>query len=122
MSYVNSEDSKLFMTDLKAIYQAKTLEQAEENLSKLDTKWSGKYPISVRSWKNNWEELSSYFVYSHHLRKIIYTTNTIESYNRQLRKVTKNRSVFPTVTSLEKLLYLATKNIEEKWSMPIHNW
>ncbi len=122
MTYVNSEDSKLFMTDLKAIYQAKNLEQAEENLSKLDLKWSEKYPISVRSWKNNWDELSSYFVYSHHLRRIIYTTNTIESYNRQLRKVTKNRSVFPTVTSLEKLLYLATKNIEEKWNMPIHNW
>jgi transposase-like protein len=110
------------MTDLKAIYQAKNLEQAEENLSKLDLKWSEKYPISVRSWKNNWDELSSYFVYSHHLRRIIYTTNTIESYNRQLRKVTKNRSVFPTVTSLEKLLYLATKNIEEKWNQPIHNW
>ncbi len=122
MTYVNSEDSKLFMTDLKAIYQAKNLEQAEENLSKLDLKWSEKYPISVRSWKNNWDELSSYFVYSHHLRRIIYTTNTIESYNRQLRKVTKNRSVFPTVTSLEKLLYLATKNIEEKWNQPIHNW
>lgn len=122
MTYINSEDSKLFMTDLKAIYQAKNLEQAEENLSKLDIKWSEKYPISVRSWKNNWDELSSYFVYSHHLRRIIYTTNTIESYNRQLRKVTKNRSVFPTVTSLEKLLYLATKNIEEKWNTPIHNW
>lgn len=122
MSYINSEDSKPFMNDLKAIYQANTLEIAEENLVKLEEKWMDKYPISVRSWKNNWEELSTYFVYSHHLRKIIYTTNTIESYNRQLRKVTKNKSVFPNVTSLEKLLYLATKNIEEKWSQPIHNW
>jgi len=122
MTYVNSEDSKPFMNDLKAVYQAKTLEIAEENLNKLEEKWMSKYPISVRSWKNNWDELSTYFVYSHHLRKIIYTTNTIESYNRQLRKVTKNRSVFPTVTSLEKLLYLATKNIEEKWWQPIHNW
>jgi len=122
MSYVNSEDSKPFMNDLKAIYQAKTLEIAEENLVKLEEKRMDKYPISVRSWKNNWEELSTYFVYSHHLRRIIYTTNTIESYNRQLRKVTKNRSVFPTVTSLEKLLYLATKNIEEKWNQPVHNW
>ena len=114
MSYINSEDSKPFMTDLKAIYQANTLEIAEENLVKLEEKWMDKYPISVRSWKNNWEELSTYFVYSHHLRKIIYTTNTIESYNRQLRKVTKNKSVFPNVTSLEKLLYLATKNIEDE--------
>lgn len=122
MSYVNSEDSKPFMADLKSIYQAKTLSVAEENLEKLEKKWWEKYPISVRSWKNNWWELSTYFVYSHHLRRIIYTTNTIESYNRQLRKVTKNRSVFPTVQSLEKLLYLATKNIEKKWSQPIHNW
>lgn len=122
MTYVNSDDSKPFMSDLKSIYQAKTLEIAEENLVKLEEKWMEKYPISVRSWKNNWTELSTYFVYSNHLRRIIYTTNTIESYNRQLRKVTKNRSVFPTVTSLEKLLYLATKNITEKWNAPIHNW
>lgn len=122
MTYVNSEDSKPFMSDLKSIYQAETLEKAEENLNKLEEKWISKYPISVRSWRNNWDELSTYFVYSHHLRRIIYTTNTIESYNRQLRKVTKNRSVFPTVTSLEKLLYLATKNILEKWNQPIHNW
>jgi transposase-like protein len=110
------------MKDLKAIYKASELSIAEENLEKLDKKWWEKYPISVRSWKNNWEELSTFFVYSNELRKIIYTTNTIESYNRQLRKVTKNRSVFPTVTSLEKLLYLATKNIEEKWKKPIANW
>ena len=115
MTYVNSEDTKPFMSDLKAVYQAKSLDSAEESLTKLEDKWMKKYPISVRSWRNNWDELSTYFVYSHHLRRIIYTTNTIESYNRQLRKVTKNRSVFPTVTSLEKLLYLATKNIEEKW-------
>jgi len=122
MTYVNSEDSKPFMADLKTIYQAETLEKAEENLNKLEEKWMHKYPISVRSWRNNWDELSTYFIYSHHLRRIIYTTNIIESYNRQLRKVTKNRSVFPTVTSLEKLLYLATKNILEKWNQPIHNW
>lgn len=122
MTYVTSEDSKEFMKDLKAIYKADELSIAEENLEKLDLKWWEKYPVSVRSWKNNWEELSTYFVYSNELRKIIYTTNTIESYNRQLRKVTKNRSVFPTVTSLEKLLYLATKNIEEKWNKPVSNW
>ena len=122
MTYITSEDSKDFMKDLKAIYKASELSIAEENLEKLDKKWWEKYPISVRSWKNNWDELSTYFIYSDELRKIIYTTNTIESYNRQLRKVTKNRSVFPTVTSLEKLLYLATKNIEEKWKKPIANW
>jgi len=122
MSYISNKDSVEFMKDLKKIYQAETLEIAEENLDKLEEKWMKDYPISVRSWRKNWEELSTYFVYSHHLRKIIYTTNTIESYNRQLRKVTKNRSVFPTVQSLEKLLYLATKNIEEKWSSKVQNW
>lgn len=122
MTYINSEDTKPFMKDLKAIYQANSLEIAEENLVKLSENWMSKYPISVRSWQNNWEELSTYFVYSHHLRKIIYTTNTIESFNRQLRKSTKNRSVFPTVLSLEKLLYLVTRNVHEKWTKPIANW
>jgi putative transposase len=115
MSYVSNKDSRAFMSDLKTIYKADTLEQAEENLDKLENTWKEKYPISVNSWRKNWEELSTYFAYSPHLRKIIYTTNTIESYNRQLRKVTKNRSVFPTVKSLEKMLYLATMNIEKKW-------
>ena len=122
LSYVSNKDSALFMKDLKKIYQAPDLTTAEDNLDKLEDKWKKEYPISVRSWRKNWEELSTYFVYSHHLRRIIYTTNTIESYNRQLRKVTKNRSVFPTVKSLEKLLYLATKNIEEKWWSKVNNW
>lgn len=122
MSYISNKDRIEFMKDLKKIYQAPDLETAEENLDKLEDNWMKDYPISVRSWRKNWEELSTYFVYSHHLRRIIYTTNTIESYNRQLRKVTKNRSVFPTVKSLEKLLYLATKNIEEKWSSKVQNW
>jgi len=122
MSYISNKDKVDFMKDLKKIYQADNLEIAEEGLDNLEDKWKKDYPISVRSWRKNWEELSTYFVYSHHLRRIIYTTNTIESYNRQLRKVTKNRSVFPTVKSLEKLLYLATKNIEEKWWQKINNW
>ena len=121
-SYVSNKDKPEFTKDLKKIYQADNLEIAEENLDKLEDKWKKDYPISVRSWRKNWEELSTYFVYSHHLRRIIYTTNTIESYNRQLRKVTKNRSVFPTVKALEKLLYLATKNIEEKWWQKVNNW
>ena len=102
------------MKDLKLIYQADTLELAEiwlENLQKNRTK---KYPISVNSWVNNWADLSTYFVYPPNIRKIIYTTNTIEGYNRQLRKVTKTTSVFPTEDSLLKLLYLATKNITKK--------
>lgn len=122
MQYVSSADSKDFMKDLKSIYQATTLEIAEENLIQFDDKWKTVYPISVNSWKRNWSDLSTYFAYSYDLRRIIYTTNTIEGFNRQIRKVTKNRGVFPTKTSLEKLLYLATRNITEKWNQPIHNW
>lgn len=122
MKYVSSDDSKDFMRDLKSIYRASTLEIAEENLLKLEEQWGKKYPISVRSWKNNWWDLSTFFLYSEQIRKIIYTTNTIEWYNRQLRKVSKNRSVFPTELSLEKLLYLATKNITSKWNTAVHNW
>ena len=114
MKYVNYKDTKNFMKDLKSIYQADTLESAESWLENLQKNWAKKYPISVNSWVNNWADLSTYFVYPPNIRKIIYTTNTIEGYNRQLRKVTKTTSVFPTEDSLLKLLYLATKNITKK--------
>lgn len=122
MQYISSADTEAFMKDLKSIYQATTLEIAEKNLIRLEDTWKKAYPISVNSWKKNWGDLSTYFTYSYELRKIIYTTNTIEGFNRQIRKVTKNRWVFPTKMSLEKLLYLATKNITEKWKQPIQNW
>ena len=115
MKYVNYKDTKNFMKDLKSIYQADTLESAESWLENLQKNWAKKYPISVNSWVNNWADLSTYFVYPPNIRKIIYTTNTIEGYNRQLRKITKTTSVFPTEDSLLKLLYLATKNITKKW-------
>ena len=122
MRYINHKDHKEFMKDLKLIYKADTLEVAEENLEKLEKKRDEKYPISVKSWiKNRWE-LSTYFVYPPNIRKMIYTTNTIEGYNRQLRKVTKTTSVFPSETSLLKLLYLATKNITKKRTTKVHNW
>lgn len=122
MGYVNYKDSKEFMKDLKAIYRANTLEEAEENLIFLEEKWGKKYKISVDSWKNNWWELSTYFVYPKSIRKLIYTTNTIEWYNRQLRKYTKNRNVFPSETSLMKLLYLVTQRVVKKWHMQVPNW
>jgi transposase-like protein len=122
MKYVNYKDSKAFMKDLKSIYQADTLELAESWLENLKQNWGKKYPISVNSWLNNRSDISTYFVYPPNIRKIIYTTNTIEWYNRQLRKVTKTTSVFSTEESLIKLLYLATRNITKKWTMPIHNW
>ena len=121
MKYVNYKDTKNFMKDLKSIYQADTLESAESWLENLQKNWAKKYPISVNSWVNNWADLSTYFVYPPNIRKIIYTTNTIEGYNRQLRKITKTTSVFPTEDSLLKLLYLATKNITKKWTTQVRD-
>ena len=121
MKYVNYKDTKNFMKDLKLIYQADTLESAESWLENLQKNRAKKYPISVNSWVNNWWDLSTYFVYPPNIRKIIYTTNTIEGYNRQLRKVTKTTSVFPTEDSLLKLLYLATKNITKKWTTQVRD-
>ena len=122
LKYIASKDQKEFMTDLKLVYRAVTKDEAESNLLKLDEKWGDKYAIVLKSWNNNWEELSAYFRFDAHIRKLIYTTNPIESYNRQLRKVTKNRGVFPTDKSVMKLLYLATQNISRKWTMPRQNW
>ena len=119
MRYVNYQDYKVFIKDLKLIYQADTLEVAEEALSSLEKKRSKKYPISVNSWINNRWDLSTYFVYPKAIRKIIYTTNTIESYNRGLRKVTKTTSVFPHEDALLKLLYLATMKIQKKRQKPL---
>ena len=80
------------------------------------------YPIVIKSWRDNWERLSAYFQYSQHIRRIIYTTNTVEGYHRQLRKVTKNKGVFTSDTALEKLVYLAFTRIRKKWTQPVQNW
>ena len=122
LRYVTYEDSKKVIKDLKAIYQAPSLEKAEAELLSLDEKWSDKYPIVVRSWVNNWDELSTYFDYPAIIRKAIYTNNPIESYHRQLRKHTKNKGVFPSDMAVLKLVYLLSKNIMAKWTMPMHNW
>lgn len=122
LRYVTWSDRKEFMTDLKTVYQATTREAGETNLLQLSEKWSHKYPAAIRSWENNWTELSTFFDYPKEIRRLIYTTNTIEGYNRQLRKVTKNKALFPTPKSVRKLLYLAHQNIAKKWSMPIPNW
>ena len=94
----------------------------ETNLLKVAEKWSRKYPAAIRSWENNWTELSTFFDYPSEIRRLIYTTNTVEGYNRQLRKVTKNKALFPTPKSVRKLLYLAHQDIARKWTMPIANW
>jgi len=120
--YVASKDHKEFAKDLKLIYQAPTKELAEEELLKLDEKWGKKYPLVINSWQNKWDNLSVFFKYPADIRKIIYTTNIIESVHRQFRKLTKTKGAFPNENSLLKLLYLGIKNASKKWTMPIRNW
>ena len=120
--YVASKDQKEFAKDLKLIYQAPTKELAEEELLKLEEKWGKKYPLVINSWQNKWDNLSVYFKYPADIRKIIYTTNIIESVHRQFRKLTKTKGAFPNENSLLKLLYLGIQNASKKWTMPIRNW
>lgn len=122
LRYVTWSDQKEFTSDLKSIYRAPTREEGETALLKLSEKWGKSYPAAIRSWENNWDELSAFFEFPAEIRRLIYTTNNIEGYNRQLRKVTKNKSVFPTPKSVRKLLYLAHQNIAKKWTMPIPHW
>lgn len=120
--YVGSKHQKEFLKDLKTVYQAVNKDTAESNLDNLELKWGEQYPIVIKSWRDNWERLSAYFDYTEGIKRMIYTTNTVEGYHRQLRKVTKNKGVFPNDTALEKLIYLAYRNIRKKWSMPLANW
>ena len=122
LKYIASKDQKAFMKDLKEVYRADTQELAEEALKQLAQKWEHKYPVVIQSWQRNWEKLSTYFQYTAPIRKLIYTTNTVEGYHRQVRKVTKTKGAFPNDMALLKLVYLATRNIEKKWTSPVHNW
>ena len=122
LRYVVHDDQKQVVKDLKAIYQAPSIEQAEISLSALDKKWGKKYPVVTRSWANNWDKLSTYFDFPQIIRKAIYTNNPIESYHRQVRKHTKNKGVFPTDKAVLKLVYLLSKNSMAKWTMPMHKW
>ena len=122
LKYVASKDQKGFMRDLKEVYRADTRDLAEMELDKLADKWQNKYPIVIQSWQNNWEKLTTYFRYTAPIRKLIYTTNAVEGYHRQIRKVTKTKGAFTSDMALLKLVYLATKNIEKKWTSPLQNW
>ena len=122
LKYVPFKDRKAFAKDLKTIYQAPDETKGYESLMEVSEKWGEKYPHAVGSWENNWDVLSTFFKYSQEIRKIIYTTNIIESLHRQYRKVTKTKTVFPTNESLEKILYLASKNITKKWNRRYDNW
>lgn len=120
--YVSWKDLKEFTRDLKPIYKAATEELALAFLAELEAKWGEKYPISVKSWRDNWNEVSPMFRYSPEIRKLIYTTNAVENFNRQLRKVTKTKSAFVSDNALMKMLYLATMRITEKWTQSLPNW
>ncbi len=122
MKYVSDKDRKPFCADLKTIYQAPTEEKALDALERVTEKWSGKYPNSMRSWRQNWDAICPIFKFSAAVRKIIYTTNAIESLNATYRKLNRQRSVFPSDNALLKALYLSTFEATKKWTMPIRNW
>jgi transposase-like protein len=120
--YVVWKDRKAFCTDLKNVYAATNREVAEQELEKFDSAWGAKYRHAIQSWRTNWDNLTSYFDFPLEIRKIIYTTNTIENLNRGIRKYTKTKVQFTDDQAAQKAVYLAIINIEKKWSMPIHNW
>ncbi len=120
--YVSYKDIKAFTAALKPIYKAPTEELALEALDELESAWGGKYPASIKSWRDHWDELATMFKYPEQIRRIIYTTNAIENFNRQLRKVTKTKSAFVSDDALLKQLYLVTMQVTDKWTMPIKDW
>jgi transposase-like protein len=120
--YVASKNHKAFMADLKPVYRAATLGEAEDALDKLEEKWGKDYPIVIKSWRGKWELLSAYFRYPEPIRRIMYTTNAVEAVHRQFRKLTKTKGAFPNDNSLLKLLYLGIQNASKKWTMPVQNW
>lgn len=122
IKYVSYKDLKKITADLKPIYKAPTEQAALEALDQFEQIWESKYPLMVNSWRTNWAEITTFFKYPPEIRKIIYTTNVIESYHRQLRKVTKGKAIFPSDESLLKMLYLVTMDVLRKWTGRVHNW
>lgn len=122
LKYVPWKEQKELIADLKKVYQALTIEEAELAFELFKEKWGKKHPVIIRSWENNWLELTAYFKYPYEIRKLIYTTNIIEGYHRQLRKVTKTKTAYPTDEALKKIIYLATVEASKKWTLPIREW
>lgn len=122
LKYVSWKDRKELAKDLKNIYTSSTATEAELSLTEFSGKWDSKYPSISKSWLNHWEHIIPFFDYPEDIRRAIYTTNAIESLNMTLKKVIKNKRVFPSDDSVFKLLYLAINNISKKWTMPIKNW
>jgi putative transposase len=122
LRFVSYKHRKQLAATLKEIYRAPTVEQAEEALAELEKDWDERYPMVSKSWRNNWDRITPFFAYPPEIRKVIYTTNAIESLNNSLRKVTRNRNSFPNDDAAIKLLYMALKNIAKKWTMPLQGW
>lgn len=122
MRYIASKDLKPFLKDLKTVYAADTKDLAEQNLLLLDEKWGQKYPIVLKSWQTKWDYLSAYFKYTKPVRRLIYTTNPIEGFHRQVRKYTKSKGAFTSENALFKLIYAAVMQIRKKWTMPVRDW
>jgi len=122
LKYVASKNQKAFMVDLKRVYRATTKDAAEQALDELEARWGEIYPIVIKSWRTKWDNLSAYFKYPPDIRRVIYTTNSIEAVHRQFRKLTKTKGGFPNEDSLLKLLYLGVQNASKKWTMPIQSW
>lgn len=122
VKFVSYKDLKSFCNDLKTIYTSKNEKEGYEQLQKVKEKWKDKYSSAFKTWEENWDAICPFFQFSEPIRKIMYTTNTIESLNRQFRKYTKTKSVFPTDMALLKCLYLSVKNISAKWTQPYRNW
>lgn len=122
MRYIASKDIKPFLKDLKTVYAADTKDLAEQNLLRLDEKWGAKYPLVLKSWQTKWDYLSAYFKYTPPVRRLIYTTNPIEGFHRQVRKYTKNKGAFTSENALFKLIYAAIMQIQKKWTLPVTHW
>jgi putative transposase len=122
LKYVANKDRGPLMQDLKPVYKALTIEEAELNFAAFKESWQGKYPHAIKSWETHWLELTAFFKYPKEIRRIMYTTNTIESYHRRLRKVTKTKTAYPNDEALLKILYLATMDATKKWTQPLQDW
>ena len=122
LRFVSWKDRKLIAADLKRIYQSITVEEAEMELKSFAKTWDGQYPSISQSWRNHWPNLIAFFDYPNEIRKVIYTTNAIESLNSVIRKATNARKIFPNDQSAMKVVYLAIENASKKWSMPLRDW
>ena len=122
LKYITWKNQRAFMRDLKEVYKANTKEVAEHNLDLLDQKWGKQYPVVIKSWRHNWERLSNYFKYPEPIRRLVYTTNTVEGYHRMVRKITKSKGAFTSEIAALKLVYMATMNFQVKWKNSIYDW